>query len=87
MSHVVLDAIIHPSPIALYPHASLRVSSDPWRWGSLPTALGFSYYWWVQLAIVTARLGAYAIEVLRSSFPPNLAGATALLVLGLRWVF
>jgi hypothetical protein len=87
MSHVVLDAIIHPSPIALYPHASLRVSWDLWRWGSLPTALGFSYYWWVQLAIVTARLGAYAIEVLRSSFPPNLAGATALLVLGLRWVF
>jgi hypothetical protein len=28
MSHVVLDAIIHPSPLALYPHASLRVSWD-----------------------------------------------------------
>jgi hypothetical protein len=87
LSHVVLDAIIHPSPIALYPHASLRVSWDLWRWGSLPTALGFSYYWWIQLAIVAALLGAYAIAMLRSSFPPNLVGATVLLVLGLHWVF
>jgi hypothetical protein len=87
MSHVVLDAIIHPSPIALYPHASLRLPWDLWAWGSLPAALGFSHYWWVQLAIVAAFLGTYAVAALRSSFPLNLVGATVLLVLGLQWIF
>jgi hypothetical protein len=87
MSHVVLDAIIHPSPIALFPHASLRLPWDLWRWGSLPAVLGFSHYWWVQLAIVAALLGAYAVAALRSSFPLNLVGATVLLLLGLHWIF
>jgi hypothetical protein len=87
MSHVVLDVIIHPRPIALYPHASLGAPWDLWRWGSLPAALGFSHYWWVQLAIVISLLGAYALAELRSSFPPNLVGATVLLVLGLHLLF
>lgn len=87
MSHVVLDAIIHPSPIALYPHASLRLPWDLWRWGSLPAGLGFSHYWWVQFAIMAALLGVYVTASLRSSFPRNLVGATVLLMLGLHWIF
>jgi hypothetical protein len=87
MSHFVLDVIIHPRPIALYPHASLRAPWDLWRWGSVPAALGFSHYWCVQLAIVAVLLGVYATAALRSSFPPNLVGATVLLVLGLHWIF
>ncbi|MGA9970982.1 MAG: hypothetical protein WBQ07_11610 [Candidatus Acidiferrales bacterium] len=87
MSHVVLDAIIHPMPISLYPHASVSVPWDLWPWGSLPAALGFSHYWWVQLAIVAGLLGVYAVAALRSLFPPNLVGATVLLVLGLHWIF
>ena len=86
MSHVVLDSIIHPKPIALYPHALLRVPWDLWHWGSLPAAFGLSHYWWVQFAIMLALLGVYAIATLRSSFPPNLVGATVLLVLGLHWI-
>jgi hypothetical protein len=86
MSHVVFDAIIHPKPIALYPHASLRIPWDLWSWGSLPAALGFSHYWWVQLAIVAALLGVYSMAELRSSLPTNLVGATVLLVLGLHWI-
>lgn len=87
MSHVVLDVVIHPKPVALYPHASLRVPWDLWNWGSLPALLGFSHYWWVQFAIVAALLGVYTTAELRSSFPPNLVGATVLLVLGLHSVF
>ncbi|MEW9573602.1 hypothetical protein ABQJ54_17750 [Rhodanobacter sp. Si-c] len=86
MSHVVLDAIVHPVPIALYPHASLRVPWDLWSWGAQPAALGFSHYWWIQLAVVVALLGVYARASLRSSFPPNLVAATVLLVLGLHMV-
>lgn len=87
MSHVVLDAIVHPVPIELYPHSSLRVPWDLWRWGSQPVALGFSHYWWIQLAVVVVLLGVYAKASLRSSFPPNLVAATVLLVLGLHVAF
>lgn len=87
MSHVVLDAIIHPRRIALYPYASLRVPWELWRWGSLPGALGLSHYWWVQAGVVAALLGVYGIAALRAEFPPNLVGATVLLVLGLHLIF
>ncbi len=87
MSHLVLDSIIHPAPIALYPHSSLRLPWDLWRWGLAPGLLGFSHYWWIQLAIVILLLGAYARAALRWSFPANLVGATVLLVLGLHWTF
>lgn len=87
MSHVVLDGIIHPTPIALFPHASLRVPWDLWRWGAAPGLLGFSHYWCVQCAIMAALLGIYAPAALRSPMPRNLVLATVLLVLGLHLVF
>jgi hypothetical protein len=62
ISHVVLDAIIDPTPIAPYPHTSLWVPWDLWRWGALPSTLGFSHYWWIQLPIVAVLLGAYAVS-------------------------
>jgi hypothetical protein len=37
----------------------------------------------MQFAILAALLGVYAMAELQSSFPPNLVGATVLLVLGL----
>jgi len=71
-----------PQPIALYPHASLRLPWDLWRWGSLPAGLGVSLYWsssqsWLRFSAV------YVTASLRSSFPRNLVGATVLLMLGL----
>jgi hypothetical protein len=86
-SHFVLDAPIHPRPLALYPHAAIRVPWDLWHWGETPWALGFSHYWWVQLAVTLTLLAVYVAGVPRRNFAPNLAWATVLLVLGLHLVF
>ena len=87
MSHAVLDGIIHPTPLSLYPHAALAVPWNLWPWGSQQTSLGFSNYWWLQFVIVDGLLGAYAVLALRSAVPPHLVAATTMLVLGLHLTF
>ncbi len=41
------------------------------------------HYCWMQVRRLAALLGRVAMAELQSSFPPNLVGATVLLVLGL----
>ena len=86
LSHFALDAIIHPRPLELYPHARVRIPWNLWRWGAKPTPFGPSHYWWVQFFVVTILLGVYVLRTRRSSLPTNLAAATVLLVFGLHWL-
>jgi hypothetical protein len=87
ISHFLLDAIIHPRPIALYPHSRIHVPWNLWHWGEAQSVLGFTHYWWVQLAIMVPLLSMYVMGLRRRKFALDLTWATVLTVLGLHLIF
>jgi hypothetical protein len=86
LSHIPLDAIIHPEPLELWPHAPFVLGVADWSWGQTALLLKKSRYWWIQLAIILPLLGLYWRRS-RSWLPPNLAGASCLVTLGLHLTF
>jgi hypothetical protein len=85
LSHFVLDFLIHPKPLALYPHSAIHLGWPLWDWGQAPFWLGFSHYWWVQFAFVVPLLAIYALSERR--LPRNLIAASCIAVFGLELVF
>ncbi len=85
-SHFLLDFLIHPKPLELYPHARVRLGWDLWKWGEQKLWLGFSHYWWIQLAITVVLLGVYLALRKRGRIAPNLAAASVIAVLGLHFL-
>ncbi|HTW38889.1 MAG TPA: hypothetical protein VMD49_10005 [Steroidobacteraceae bacterium] len=83
MSHLVLDFLIHPARIALYPHASVHLGWSLWRYGQQRSGLGPSHYWWLEAAFTVALLALYALPGKRSSYSPRIVAASCLLVFGL----
>jgi hypothetical protein len=83
LSHLVLDFLIHPARLALYPHARLHVGWDLWQWGQQKSRLGPNHYWWVEAAFLAALLAVYAASWRRSATPPKIVAASCLLVAGL----
>jgi len=83
LSHLPLDALIHPRPLLLWPHSISALGQPTWAWGQIPFALGKSRYWWVQLAILVPLLEHYRRRAREGRLPPNLVAASCLLVLGL----
>ena len=86
LSHLPLDALIHPRPLELWPHSPIGLGRPTWAWGQVGSALGKSRYWWIQLAIVAPLLGFYWRRV-SGRLPSNLAAASCLLVIGLHLAF
>lgn len=87
MSHFLLDIIIHPRPIALYPHSRIHVPWNLWQWGEATSATGFTHYWFVQLAIIVPLLSMYLMGSRDQKFARDLRWATVLTVLGLHLMF
>lgn len=87
ISHFLLDAIIHPRPMALYPHSRVHVPWNLWHWGETQSAVGFTRYWWLQFAIMVPLLSTYVMGSRRQKFPLNLTWATVLTVVGLHLMF
>jgi hypothetical protein len=85
--HFLLDVLIHPKPLALYPHATLHAPWDLWAWGSSKTPFLFTHYWWVQFGIIVPLMLIYAIGARKQGLPANLIAATVLAVLGLHLLF
>ena len=81
LSHLPLDALIHPNPIELWPHAPFLLGHPTWSWGQTNLALNKSRYWWIQLAIVIPLLAFYSRRA-KDWLPINLVGASCILVLG-----
>ena len=86
-SHFLLDALIHPKPLALYPHATWHAPWDLWNWGAAKTPLLFTHYWWVQFCIMVPLVAFYAIGARKQALPTNLIAATALSLLALQLLF
>lgn len=83
ISHLVLDFMIHPARLALYPHASIHVGWNLWQWGQQHTRLGPNHYWWIEAAAIVVLLSLYGGFARRTSVPPRLVAASCLLVIGL----
>jgi len=81
LSHLPLDALIHPNPLELWPHAPLVLGHPSWSWAQTNLALHKSRYWWIQLAIVVSLLAFY-LRRAKDWLPINLVGASCILVLG-----
>jgi hypothetical protein len=85
-SHIPLDALFHPRPLALWPHAPLVLGVPDWSWGQAALALGKSRYWWIQLLVTLPFLAFYA-RASRRRLPANLIATSCLIVLGLHLAF
>lgn len=86
-SHFLLDVLIHPKPLALYPHATLHAPWDMWSWGTSKTPFLFTHYWWVQFGIMVPLVTVYAMGARKTGLPTNLIAATVLALLGLHLLF
>jgi hypothetical protein len=86
LSHLPLDALIHPQPLELWPHAPFLLGHPRWSWAQTILALNKSRYWWVQLTIVVPLLAFYWHRAVRNDVPINLIGASCILVLGLHLI-
>jgi hypothetical protein len=83
LSHLILDFLIHPARLALYPHSSIHMGWNLWQWGQRPSHFGPSHYWWVEAAFLVVLLAIYAASWRRSAIPPKIVAASCLLVAGL----
>lgn len=81
LSHLPIDALIHPNPLELWPHAPLVLGHPSWHWGQAELALGKSRYWWLQLTVIVPLLFLYWRGAI-GHVPINLIAASCALVLG-----
>ena len=86
LSHLPLDALIHPRPLELWPHAPLVLGHPSWSWAQTSFALNKSRYWWVQLVVVAPLLAFYSRRAVKNNVPINLIGASCILVLGVHLI-
>lgn len=73
-SHFVLDLVMHPADLALWPGSSVHLGFGLWR--LLPTG-----WWFVELAVIIAGLGYYWLRARRDPTFGRHAWAVALIVL------
>jgi|SRR5271154_5662546 len=83
LSHFLLDFLIHPARLALYPHSSIHLGWNLWQFGQEKTRFGPILYWWVELAMILPLLFVYVWYSRRARFQPQLVAASCLLVIGL----
>ena len=62
LSHLFLDALVHPQPIELFPNAALKATWNLWPWGQERQLLGFTNYFVLQAAVTAALAGIYALR-------------------------
>lgn len=83
LSHFVLDFLIHPARLALFPRSTVHLGWDLWVFGQTKSALGPNHYWWVEMAMILPLVCLYVWWSRKAQFPPRLVAASCLLVVGL----
>lgn len=73
LSHFVLDVVMHPADLALWPGSSVHLGFGLWR--SLPTG-----WWFVELAVIALGMGYYVGRARRDGSFGGRAWAAALVV-------
>jgi hypothetical protein len=83
LSHFLLDFLIHPARLALYPHSFAHLGWNLWQYGLTKSWLGATRYWWYELATLLVLLALYVWFTRRSRLPLNLVAASCVTVIGL----
>jgi membrane-bound metal-dependent hydrolase YbcI (DUF457 family) len=83
ISHFILDFLIHPAKLALYPHSSVHLGWDLWQFGLTKSWLGANRYWWYEACVLLVLILLYAWFSWKSRLSPNLVAASCILVIGL----
>lgn len=83
LSHFLLDFLIHPARLALYPHSSIHLGWNLWQYGLTKSWLGATRYWWYELTTLLILLAVYAWFSRRNRLPLNLVAASCITVIGL----
>lgn len=83
LSHFILDFLIHPARLALYPHSRMHLGWRLWQYGQAKSRLGPNHYWWIEAAFVAGLLTIYGLSWKRMTFPGAIVAASCLLVAGL----
>ena len=84
LSHFVLDFLIHPNRLGLYPHSSIRLGWALWQFGQNKTSFGPTHYWLIEATLTITLLFLYIWFSRKTSFRPRLVAASCLLVIGLQ---
>lgn len=82
-SHFPLDALIHPKPLALYPHSAAHIPWDLWTWGAATAPAVATHYWWCELAVLLVLLAVYVGGMRQSALPRRLVAACCVALIGL----
>jgi hypothetical protein len=82
-SHYLLDVLIHPAPIELWPHAPFASPWDLWSWGKERSAIGLTHYAMVQGVIAFVLLAIYATAARSRGVSRRLVAASCVAVFGL----
>jgi hypothetical protein len=83
VSHFVLDFLIHPAKLALYPHSAVRLGWNLWQYGQQKSSLGGTHYWWLEAGAILPLLILYGWYGRRNGIPARMIAAACLLVAGL----
>lgn len=83
LSHFLLDFLIHPARLVLYPHSAIHIGWNLWQYGQQKGFLGPSHYWWIEGAAMVTLLFVFVFYSQRFLFQPKLVAASCLLVIGL----
>jgi hypothetical protein len=83
LTHLILDFLIHPVRLALYPHSAIHVGWNLWAYGQQKSRLGPNHYWWFEAAFTAALLAIYALSWRRAPYSGRIIAASCLLVAGL----
>jgi len=83
LSHFFLDFVIHPAKLALYPHSSMHLSWDLWKYGLTKSWLGATHYWWFQFAVIVLLLSIYVWYARKNRLQPNLIAASCITIFSL----
>jgi hypothetical protein len=83
MSHFVLDFLIHPARLALYPHSRVHLGWELWYFSTTRSWLGATRYWWVEMCAVVVLLALFVVLARRNRMEMNLVAASCVLVVGL----
>jgi hypothetical protein len=83
LSHLILDFLIHPARLALYPHSAIHLGWSLWSYGQEKSSLGPNHYWWIEAAFIVLLLAVYGFSWRRVSPNWRIPAASCLLVAGL----
>jgi hypothetical protein len=76
LSHLLLDFLIHPARLALFPHSTIHLGWNLWTFGERRFWFGANIYWWIELSFIIPLAIVYIYGARKHGFAANLIAAS-----------